>query len=68
LLRRSGWAYVAAAVVLAAVAWRLRGSSGRRPPDRWWQVASEVRRPGAYRITEGARVLLPVARRPQVVQ
>jgi competence protein ComEA len=33
-LRRSGWAYVVVAVVLALVAWRLGGGGG------WWQPAA----------------------------
>jgi len=72
-LRRAGWAYVAAAVVLAALAWRMAptGSDAGQPvstapagvaraeraPGLLVHVAGEVRKPGVYRVRQGARVL-----------
>jgi competence protein ComEA len=71
-LRRSGWAYVALAVALAALAWRAsHGPSapaqpreGRpaavtsRPPQELLvHVAGAVRRPGVYRIAGDGRVI-----------
>ncbi len=72
-LRRSGWAYVAAAILLAALAWRIAPSGGHtgqpastapvsvaraeRPSGALVHVAGEVRRPGVYRVAQGARVL-----------
>jgi len=80
-LRRSGWAYVIAAVALALAAWRLGAGGGDGQPDRasagpvaaqvergpaaaraLVHVAGEVRRPGVYRVPEGARVLAAVER------
>ena len=80
-LRRSGWAYVVAAIVLAAVAWRLAagGRDGGQPrpaasgptaarverapaPQALVHVVGEVRRPGVYRLPEGARVVQAVKR------
>ncbi|MCU0937455.1 MAG: ComEA family DNA-binding protein [Gammaproteobacteria bacterium] len=74
-LRRSGWAYVAAAVVLAVLAWRVAGDGGGGQPDggapvrvvqgaaarqTLVHVAGEVRRPGVYRIGGDARVIQAV--------
>ena len=80
-LRRSGWAYVIAAIALALAAWRLGAGGGGGQPDRaaaepvaaqvertpaaaraLVHVAGEVRRPGVYRVPEGARVLAAVER------
>lgn len=75
-LRRSGWAYLAAGLVLAAVAWRLGAGGGderaqpaaaapatverARAPRQLVHVAGEVRDPGVYRVRAGARVVQAV--------
>lgn len=80
-LRRSGWAYVLAAVALALVAWRLGsgGGGGQPAPEAAAattaadavaapaaravvHVAGEVRRPGVYRVGQGARALEAIER------
>jgi competence protein ComEA len=74
-LRRSGWAYLAAALVLAILAWRL--SAGGEPSAQpaapaapvarggtagevLVHVAGEVRRPGVYRVAGDGRVIQAV--------
>ena len=80
-LRRSGWAYVIAAIALALAAWRLGAGGGGGQPGSasaaptaarverapaaaraLVHVAGEVRRPGVYRVPDGARVLAAVER------
>jgi competence protein ComEA len=76
-LRRSGWAYVAVALILAGLAWwtsrdgapstpaaRTSTPTARvvraAPASLLVHVAGEVRRPGVYKLTAGARVLRAV--------
>jgi competence protein ComEA len=72
-LRRSGWAYVAAAVLLALLAWRMTGTGDGGQPETSQparlaratasraellvHVAGAVRRPGVYRIAGDGRVI-----------
>ncbi len=71
-LRSSGWAYLALAVALAALAWRLAAGPAqpsqprpageatvvpREPQELLVHVAGAVRRPGVYRIAGDGRVI-----------
>ena len=75
-LRRTGWIYVAVALALAVVAWRVAGRGGgggqpdtgsrpvivsrRAPEELLVHVAGAVRRPGVYRIAGDGRVIQAV--------